>query len=65
MGSFPPWCYYYDSKNFGSVDGYERHVVTRHPILPDYPGPVDIKYYRLEDQDMYWEREIKADFEWK
>ena len=23
--------------DFGSVDGYERHVVTRHPDLPGYP----------------------------
>ena len=65
MSSFPSRCYYCDSKNFGSVDGYERHVVTRHPNLPGYPGPADIKYYRLEKQDMYWEREIKADFKWK
>jgi hypothetical protein len=33
--------------------------------IMDYPGLVDIKYYRLEKQDMSWEREIKADFEWK
>ena len=52
MSSFPPRCYYCDSKDFGSVDGYERHVVTRHPNLPGYPGPADIKYYRLEKQDM-------------
>ncbi|MGI0042379.1 MAG: hypothetical protein ACRD47_01600 [Nitrososphaeraceae archaeon] len=65
MSSFPPQCYYCNSKDFGSVDGYERHVVTRHPNLPGYPGPADIKFYRLENQDMYWEREIKADFEWK
>ena len=65
MSSFPPRCYYCDSKDFGSVDGYERHVVTRHPNLPSYPGPADIKFYGLERQDMSWEREIKADFEWK
>ena len=65
MTSFPPRCYYCDSKNFGSVDGYERHVITRHSNLPGYPGPADIKFYTLEKQDMYWEREIKADFEWK
>ena len=52
-------------EDFGSVDGYERHIVTRHPNLPDYPGPADIKFYGLEKQDMSWEREIKADFEWK
>ncbi|HXW11884.1 MAG TPA: hypothetical protein VD694_03920 [Nitrososphaeraceae archaeon] len=65
MSSFPPRCYYCDSKDFGSVDGYERHIVTRHPNLPGYPGPADIKFYGLERQDMSWEKEIKADFEWK
>jgi hypothetical protein len=30
-----------------------------------YPELADTKYYRLEKQDMSWEREIKADFEWK
>ena len=63
--TFRPKYYYYDSKNFGSVDGYERHVVIRHPNLPGYPGPVDIKFYGIEIQDMSWEREIKADFGWK
>ena len=43
MSSFPPCCYYCDSKDFGSVDGYERHIVTRHPNLPGYPEPADIK----------------------
>ena len=65
MSSFPPCCYYCDSKDFGSVDEYGCHIVTRHPNLPGYHEPADIKYYRLENQDMYWEREIKADFEWK
>jgi len=51
-------------KSFGSVDGYERHVVTRHPNLPCNAGPADIKFYRLENQDMPWEREIKADVTW-
>ena len=45
MSSFPSRCYYCDSKDFGSVDGYERHVITRHP-------PADIKFYGLERQDM-------------
>jgi hypothetical protein len=53
MGCYPPRCYYCDSKNFGSVDGYEHHVVTRHPNLPGCPGRADIKFYRLENQDMY------------
>jgi hypothetical protein len=34
-------------------------------IVDGYPGPADNKYYRLEKQDMYWESEVKADFEWK
>ena len=37
------------------------HAVTMHRNLSGYPGPADIKHYRLEKQDMYWEREIKAD----
>ena len=64
MSSFPARCYYCDSKDFGSVDGYERHIVTRHPNLPGYPGPADIKFYGLERQDMSWEKEVKADMEW-
>ena len=28
MSSFPPRCYYCDSKDFGLVDGYERYIVT-------------------------------------
>ena len=51
-------------KSFGSVDGYEHHVVTRHPNLPCNAGPADIKFYRLENQDMPWEREKKADVAW-
>ena len=59
MSNFPPKFYYCDSKDFGSVDGYECHIVTRHPNLPGYPEPADIKYYRSESQDMYWECEIE------
>ena len=58
MSIFPPICYYCNESDFGSVDGYERHVVTRHPDLPGYPGPADI-------EGMSWEREIKSDIEWK
>jgi hypothetical protein len=63
MSTFPPRCYYCDSQNFGSVEGYERHVVTRHPNLPGYPEPADIKFYGLEKQDMSWEGETKTDFD--
>ena len=62
MGNFPPHCYYCDSKDFGSVDEYERHVVVHHP---DLPGPADFQLFGLKKQGMSWEREIKADFEWK
>jgi hypothetical protein len=65
MSSFPPKCYYCDSKDFGSVDGYEHHGVIHHPDLPGYPGPADIELYGLKKQNMYWEREIKANVEWK
>ena len=56
MNSSPPRCYYCDSEDFGLVDGYEHHIVTPPPNLPGYPGPADIKYYRLEKQDMSWKR---------
>lgn len=65
MSTFPARCYYCNERDFGSVDGYERHVATRHPDLPGYPGPADIEFYKLKKQDMSWEKEIKADFEWK
>jgi hypothetical protein len=63
MGGFPPRCYYCDSKDFGSIDGYECHVVVHHPDLPGYPGPADIQLYGLKKQGMSWEREVKADFD--
>ena len=64
MSSFPSKCYYCNESNFGSVDGYERHVVTRHPDLPGYPGPADIELYKLKKQDMSWEREIRSAIDW-
>ena len=63
MSSFPPKCYYCSKSDFGSVDGYERHVVTRHPDTPGYPGPADIDLYKLKKQGMSWEREIESDVE--
>jgi hypothetical protein len=65
MSSFPPKCYYCNQNDFGSVDGYERHLVTHHPDVPGYPGPADIALYGLEKQGMSWKREIKANMEWK
>ena len=63
MTTFPPRCYYYNENDFGSVDGYERHVtmyvvITRHPNLPGRLGPADIELYNLKRQGMSWEREI-------
>jgi hypothetical protein len=65
MGSFPSKCYHCKQSDSGSVDGYERHVVTRHPDLPGYPGPADIALYGLKNQGKYWEKEVKASTEWK
>jgi hypothetical protein len=61
---FPNKCYYCTTNGFDSTDGYERHIVTRHPNLPGYPGPADIMFYGLEKQGMPWEREVKNDIEW-
>jgi hypothetical protein len=55
---FPMYCYYCDTSPFGNVDAYEIHVVTRHPGLPGYPGPADLKSLRLNPQHMPWERQI-------
>ncbi len=65
MSSFPPKCYYCNQIKIGSVDGYERHVVVHLPDLPGYPGPADIELYGLKKQGMSWEREVKAEVEWK
>jgi hypothetical protein len=54
-----------NSVSIQSIIEYERHVVTRHPDLPGYPGPADIKLYKLKKQGMSWEREIRSDIEWK
>ena len=58
MTTFLPKCYCYNENDFGTVDGYERHVITRHPNLPGRLGPADIELYNLKRQGMSWEREI-------
>jgi hypothetical protein len=63
MSSFPPKCYYCNENDFGSVDGYERHVVTHHPDLAGYSGPADIVFYGLKKQGLSWEKEVKAEME--
>jgi integrase len=47
-------CQRMNSKDFGSVNEYERHVVIKHPKLPCYSGPADIQYYYLERQVSVW-----------
>ena len=56
--SFPPKCYYCNERDFGSVDRYECHVVTRLPDLPGYPGPADIELYKLK------KRRISCQYMW-
>ena len=41
-----------DESDFGSVDGYECHNVTRHSYLPGYPSPADIELYKLKKRGM-------------
>jgi hypothetical protein len=62
MSSFPPKCYYCNEGDFGSVDGYERHIVTRHPDLPGYPGPADIEFYTLKKQNYILGKRDKSRF---
>jgi hypothetical protein len=52
---YPPHCYYCDVA-FVNADNYETHVVTKHAHMPAYPGIGDLDLYKLEKQDMYWEK---------
>lgn len=52
------YCYYCNVSPFGNVDAYETHIVTKHPLMPGYPGPADLKALRLNPQHMPWERQI-------
>ena len=65
MSSFPAKCYYCNESDFGSVDGYERHIVTRHPDLPGYPGPAYISLHGLKKQGVLWEKEVEEYTEWR
>ena len=53
--SFPPHCYYCPFKPI-SVDNYERHVVTKHALLPGYPSTGSLELLKIEPQGMSWER---------
>ena len=61
MAASPPKCYYCDEGDFGSVDGYERHVDVDIQIFPVILAPADIELYKLKKQEMSWERAIKSD----
>lgn len=52
---FPPKCYRCEFSNYTTKGEYEYHCVTRHPGLPGYPGPTDIKESGLTPQGMSWE----------
>ena len=53
--AFPPKCYRCDFSNYNTKGEYDYHCVTRHPNLPGYPGPADIKDSGLTPQGMFWE----------
>ena len=57
MSSFPPRCYYCDSKNFGSVDGYERRVVANYPRPTGLPWTRGYQVLPPGTQRMNYERE--------
>jgi hypothetical protein len=56
--NFPPKCYRCEYSNFGTKGEYDNHCVTKHPGLPGYPGPADIKE-GLTPQGMTWENATK------
>ena len=51
---FPPKCYRCDFDDYRTKGEYEHHCITKHPGLPGYPGPADIKE-GLTPQGMSWE----------
>jgi hypothetical protein len=53
--AFPPKCYRCDFSNYNTKGEYEYHCVTKHPGLPGYPGPADIRESGLTPQGMPWE----------
>ena len=56
--NFPPRCYYCSFNPFANADNYERHIVTKHPLLPGYPNIGDLQKYKLLPQDMPWEKPL-------
>lgn len=54
----PPRCYYCDTNYYANVNEYEKHIVTKHPHFPGYPGPADLEALHLKAQGMSWERKV-------
>jgi len=53
---YPPTCYYCNEQFNGTgKEGYENHVLKKHPKRPCYPGQADINFYGLSPQGMDWE----------
>jgi hypothetical protein len=49
-------CYYCD-EYFDAMrkEGYEKHVLNKHPEKPCYPGLADIEKHSLAAKGMWWE----------
>ena len=54
---YPPSCYYCNEVFNGiSKRAYEKHVLSRHPKMPCYPGLADIELHSLTPKGMNWEK---------
>jgi len=53
--AYPPKCYRCDFSNYHAKEEYDHHCVTKHPGLPGYPGPADIRESCLTPQGMSWD----------
>jgi hypothetical protein len=53
---YPPNCYYCNECFDGiGKQSYEKHVLSRHPKKPCYPGLADIEHHSLVAKGMWWE----------
>ena len=53
---YPPSCYYCNEVFNGiGKEAYEKHVLSRHPKMPCYPGLPDIEKHSLVAKGMWWE----------
>ncbi|HEX7179653.1 MAG TPA: hypothetical protein VF220_08005, partial [Nitrososphaeraceae archaeon] len=53
---YPPKCYYCNEYFDGiGKEGYEKHVLNKHPEKPCYPGLADIEKHSLVAKGMWWE----------